>query len=134
MFGPQHAPAGQSCLNLAQKALRVPPATCHKTTCARMAEINYVCPSACPSRSVMPGLCSESTQSASSCLPHTNMCQNGQNQSCLAHSMPQQVSYDWTGLRKHPECLQLPTKQQHVTKWPKSITFDPEHAKQVSHA
>jgi hypothetical protein len=37
----------------------------------------------------MPGLGSESTQntSSSSCQPRTNMCQNGQNQSCLAHSM-----------------------------------------------
>ena len=39
------------------------------------------------------------------CLPHTNMCQNGQNQSYLAHSMPQQVSYSLTGFGRLPECL-----------------------------
>jgi hypothetical protein len=30
MFGPQHAPATQSCLKWAQNAPRVPPAACHK--------------------------------------------------------------------------------------------------------
>jgi hypothetical protein len=42
----------------------------------------------------MPELGSKSTQSDSSCLLHTNMCQNGKNESYLAHSiMPQQVSH-----------------------------------------
>jgi hypothetical protein len=63
----------QSCL--AQKAPRVPSAVCHTSTCSNMTKINYFWPAACPSRSVMPEVGLESTQSASSCLPHTNMCQ-----------------------------------------------------------
>jgi hypothetical protein len=64
----------------------------HTPTCARMAKMNHVWPATCPSRSVMPGLGLESTQSVFSCLSHTNICQNGQNESCSARSMPQQVS------------------------------------------
>jgi hypothetical protein len=77
-----------SCLDWAWKAPRVPPAACHTPTCNRMDEMNHVWPAACPSRSVMPGLGSKSTQSASSCLKHANMGWNGQNESGLAHSMP----------------------------------------------
>jgi hypothetical protein len=66
--------------------------------CARMAKINHVWLTACPTRSVMPEVGSESTQSASSCLPHTHMHQNGKNQSWLAHSMLRQVSHAWNGL------------------------------------
>ena len=98
IFGPQHAPAGQKCLNWAPKAPRVSPAACHTLTCANMAKINHVWPTANPSRSVMPELGSKSTHSAYSCLPHTNMCQNNQIHSCLAHSMVQQVSHAWTDL------------------------------------
>jgi hypothetical protein len=75
MFGPQHAPVGQSCLNWARKAPRVPPAACNTPTFARMAKTNHVWPTACSGRSVMPETGSECTQSASSCLSNTNNCQ-----------------------------------------------------------
>jgi hypothetical protein len=42
IFDPQHAPAGQSCLNWAQKAPRVPPAACHTPTLAKSAKMNHV--------------------------------------------------------------------------------------------
>jgi hypothetical protein len=85
----------------------VPPAACHTPTYVpEWPKMNHVWSAACPRRSIMPGLIgSGSTQSASSCLPHTNMCQNGQNESCLTRSMPQQVNHAWTGLGKHPECI-----------------------------
>jgi hypothetical protein len=63
MFGPQHAPAGQTRLNWARKAPRVPPAACHMPTCARMAKMNHVWPTPCPGRSVMPELGSTRWQS-----------------------------------------------------------------------
>jgi hypothetical protein len=83
MFDQQHAPAGQSCLIWDKQRYRVLPGACYTPTFANMAKNNHVWPAACPSRSVMPEVGSESTQSASSCLPHTNMCQHGQNQSGL---------------------------------------------------
>jgi hypothetical protein len=56
-------------------------------------KMHHVWPTAYPRRSVMPEMGSERTQSASSCLPHTNMCQNGQNASCLIHSITKRVSH-----------------------------------------
>ena len=44
MFGPQHAPAGQSYLDWAELAVRVPIAACHAPTCTRKAKINHVWP------------------------------------------------------------------------------------------
>jgi hypothetical protein len=55
----------------------------------------------------MTELGKESTKNASSWLLGTNICQNGQNESCLVHSM--QPRHDWTGCRKHQECLELNT-------------------------
>ena len=108
------------------EATRVPLDACHIPACARMAKINHIWPTACPSRSVIPGLGLESSQSAYSYLPHTNMCHNGGNQSCLAHSVQKQVSYDWTGLGRLPECLQLPATQQHAPDKLKSIMVGPQ--------
>jgi uncharacterized membrane protein len=72
---------------------------------------------------------SATTQSVSSWLPGTNKCQNGQNESCLAHSVSQLLSHAWNGLRKHPECLQLIARHQQVPECPKCIMFGPQHAR-----
>jgi hypothetical protein len=159
MFGPQHAPAGQSCLKQAWKAPRVSPAACHTPTCAKMAKINHVLPIACPPAGQSCMKCAQiaprvplaachtptfakmaKNYSRFACiipsksvvnhleylqLPATNHnVQDGQNhQSCLACSIPQQVSHASSGLIKHPECLKLPASQQDVPEWPKSIMF-----------
>jgi hypothetical protein len=90
---------------LAQEAPRVPPVACKTPTSARMVKMSHVWPTACPS--CMHELGSGSTESAYSCMQDTNKCKNGQNESCFAQSISQMLSHASTGLRKHPECLQL---------------------------
>jgi hypothetical protein len=84
----------------------------------------------------MPELVLESSKKASRCLPHINMCQNGQIESCLAQSMAQQVSHTSSGLAKHPECLQLPATAtlQHVPKWPNESCQSHSMPQQISYA
>jgi hypothetical protein len=75
MFGPLHVLAAQSCMNLAQKASRVPPAAFQAPTSSKITKMNHVWPTACPSCSVMYELHAhaESTLSASSCMPGTKI-------------------------------------------------------------
>jgi hypothetical protein len=65
------------------------------STSARMAKLSHVWPTMCLSCAVMYEMDSGSTQSASTCMPGTNKCQNqnGQNESsCLAYNRSRLLS------------------------------------------
>jgi hypothetical protein len=126
MFGPQHAPAGLSCLSgLRMQAPRVPPAASHTPTCARITKVNHAWPTACPSsRSVMPEWAQKAPRSPPAAC---------QTPTCARMAKTNNV---WP-IACHKENLQLlpqtkckngENESLHVVEKPTSIIFGPKHA------